>query len=166
MQFARRHLFYILCQISFAVLYPTTTLAANDRLSQYQLFNDSSSLTSVGKKFRLGFLTPPNSNLRYLGIWPNDIPVQTVVWVANRNSPLNDASGILKIGNDGNLILENSQGKKAWSTNILNISTTATQAQLLDSGNLVLRYESDTKSDQTYLWQSFDHPSDTLLAGM
>ncbi|XP_071934955.1 G-type lectin S-receptor-like serine/threonine-protein kinase At4g27290 isoform X1 [Coffea arabica] len=166
MQFARRHLFYILCQISFAVLYPTTTLAANDRLSQYQLFNDSSSLTSVGKKFRLGFLTPPNSNLRYLGIWPNEIPVQTVVWVANRNSPLNDASGILKIGNDGNLILENSQGKKAWSTNILNISTTATQAQLLDSGNLVLRYESDTKSDQTYLWQSFDHPSDTLLAGM
>ncbi|GMN32314.1 hypothetical protein TIFTF001_041712 [Ficus carica] len=37
--------------------------------------------------------------------------------------------------------------------------------ELLDSGNLVLRDEEDTNSEN-YLWQSFDYPSDTLLAGM
>ncbi|GMN65410.1 hypothetical protein TIFTF001_034478 [Ficus carica] len=36
---------------------------------------------------------------------------------------------------------------------------------LLDSGNLVLRDEEDTNSEN-YLWQSFDYPSDTMLPGM
>ena len=36
-----------------------------------------------------------------------------------------------------------------------------TSATLLDSGNLVLRYD-----NSSILWQSFDYPSDTLLPGM
>ena len=36
------------------------------------------------------------------------------------------------------------------------------RVELLDSGNLVLR---DVVAG-TYLWQSFDYPSDTLLPGM
>ncbi|GMN66140.1 hypothetical protein TIFTF001_035212 [Ficus carica] len=40
-------------------------------------------------------------------------------------------------------------------------------AQLLDSGNLVLRDDEDRSSTkEIYLWQSFDHPTDTLLPGM
>ncbi|KAL2327901.1 hypothetical protein Fmac_021328 [Flemingia macrophylla] len=38
-------------------------------------------------------------------------------------------------------------------------------AELLDSGNLVVRNEGDENSED-YLWQSFDYPSDTLLQGM
>ncbi|KAF6154131.1 hypothetical protein GIB67_016383 [Kingdonia uniflora] len=37
--------------------------------------------------------------------------------------------------------------------------------ELLDSGNLVLRDANDGNST-SYLWQSFDHPSDSLLPGM
>lgn len=36
--------------------------------------------------------------------------------------------------------------------------------QLLDSGNLVIREAGDQNPDH-YLWQSFDHPTDTLVPG-
>ena len=38
-------------------------------------------------------------------------------------------------------------------------------AQLLDSGNLVVKDAADA-NPANYLWQSFDHPTDTLLPGM
>ncbi|GMN56942.1 hypothetical protein TIFTF001_026057 [Ficus carica] len=38
--------------------------------------------------------------------------------------------------------------------------------QLLDSGNLVLRDEEVENIETNYLWQSFEHPSDTILPGM
>lgn len=40
------------------------------------------------------------------------------------------------------------------------------EAQLLDSGNLVLKDQNNGTSRESYQWQSFDHPSDTLLPGM
>uniref|UniRef100_A0A5B7BUW1 Receptor-like serine/threonine-protein kinase n=1 Tax=Davidia involucrata TaxID=16924 RepID=A0A5B7BUW1_DAVIN len=134
-------------------------------LSQYQLINDSRTLISAGKKFQLGFFSPINSKKRYLGIWYDNIPAPTIVWVANRDNPLNGTSGILKIGVDGNLFLLDYTERVAWSTDIQNISSKPTVAQLLDSGNLVLREEKN-QNTESYLWQSFDHPSDTLLAGM
>ncbi|XP_059639449.1 S-locus-specific glycoprotein S13-like [Cornus florida] len=97
------------------------------------------------------------------GIWYNNIPTQTVVWVANRNHPLlNDSSGVLKIGDDGNLILlDDHTGSVIWSTKIPEpLSSKTTFAQLLDSGN------ESVGNTESYLWQSFDHPSDTMLAGM
>ncbi|KAK2978988.1 hypothetical protein RJ640_017552 [Escallonia rubra] len=109
-------------------------------------------------------VTPGNSRNRYVGIWYNNIPNQTVVWVANRESPLHDSLGVLKIGNDGNLIL-NQTGIVAWSTSVRARSSESTVVELLDSGNLVLRSESDA-NEGSYYWQSFDHPSDTLVAGM
>ena len=54
-------------------------------------------LVSNQKAFALGFFSPGNSNLRYLGIWYNEITEQPVVWVANRDNPLNDTSGVLSI---------------------------------------------------------------------
>ncbi|XP_059624152.1 G-type lectin S-receptor-like serine/threonine-protein kinase At4g27290 isoform X2 [Cornus florida] len=40
-------------------------------------------------------------------------------------------------------------------------------AQLLNSGNLVLKKKStDADTESSYIWQSFDFPSDTLLPGM
>ncbi|KAL7213298.1 hypothetical protein ACSBR2_015920 [Camellia fascicularis] len=134
-------------------------------LNQYQQINGSGALVSARGDFKLGFFNTSNSRSRYLGIWYNNIPVQTIVWVANRDRPLNDSSGGLKIGDDGNLILLDSGGIVAWSTGIQNISSKPTVAQLLDSGNLVLRSENGG-STESYIWQSFDHPSDTLIAGM
>ncbi|KAI3860303.1 hypothetical protein MKX03_030984, partial [Papaver bracteatum] len=54
--------------------------------------------------FRLGFFSLGNSHNRYVGIWYNNIPGPTIVWVANRDNPLNDSTGVFKIATDGNLV--------------------------------------------------------------
>ncbi|THG00638.1 hypothetical protein TEA_011641 [Camellia sinensis var. sinensis] len=150
--------------ILFAISYYLSAFVlADDMLNQYQPINDSGALVSARGDFKLGFFSTNNSMSRYLGIWCNNIPVQTIVWVANRDRPLNDSSGGLKIGEDGNLILLGSGGIVAWSTSIQNLSSKPTAALLLDSGNLVLRSENGGNTE-SYIWQSFDHPSDTLIA--
>ncbi|XP_059282338.1 receptor-like serine/threonine-protein kinase SD1-8 isoform X2 [Lycium ferocissimum] len=91
----------------------------------------SHKLVSAGGSFALGFFTPVNSTFIYLGIWYNTIPGQTVVWVANRESPIpQNSTAVFTIGDD-------------------------------DTGNLVLRHGESNK-----LWQSFQHPTDTLIPGM
>ncbi|GMP75070.1 hypothetical protein CsSME_00032286 [Camellia sinensis var. sinensis] len=152
--------------ILFAISYYFSAFVlADDMLNQYQQINDSGALVSARGDFKLGFFSTSNSRSRYLGIWYNNIPVQTIVWAANRDRPLNDSSGSLKIGDDGNLILLDSGGIVAWSTGIRNISSKPTVAQLLDSGNLVLKSENGGNTE-SYIWQSFDHASDTQIAGM
>lgn len=124
-------------------------------------------LISAGAKFALGFFSPRDSSAVYLGIWFHNIPTRTVVWVANRDSPVNDSSSVaLTIGKDGNLALVDGTDRIIWSSGIPNITSKNTVAQLLDSGNLVLRDQGSTSPSDSYLWQSFDHPTDTLLAGM
>ncbi|KAK2987251.1 hypothetical protein RJ640_017554 [Escallonia rubra] len=138
---------------------------ATDTLTSIQSINENGTLVSPRGKFKLGFFSPGSSKKRYMGIWYNNIPNQTIVWVANRENPLNDTSGVLKIGSDGNLLLLDGTEQVVWSTKIQNISSVTTALQLLDSGNLVLRGESNTKVEN-FLWQNFDHPCDTLLPGM
>ncbi|KAK3023714.1 hypothetical protein RJ639_042724 [Escallonia herrerae] len=138
---------------------------ATDTLTSIQSINENGTLVSPRGKFQLGFFSPGSSKKRYVGIWYNNIPNQTIVWVANRENPLNDTSGVLKIGSDGNLLLLDGTEQVVWSTKIQNISSVTTALQLLDSGNLVLKGESGTKVEN-FLWQSFDHPCDTLLPGM
>jgi hypothetical protein len=122
-------------------------------------------LVSNQKAFALGFFSPGNSNLRYVGIWYNEIAEQTVVWVANRDNPLNDTSGVLSINGQGNLVLhKQNQTFPIWSTNVsVSISSSNnSKAQLLDSGNLVLVQQ----DNQRVIWQSFDYPTNTLLPFM
>ncbi|XP_057471845.1 uncharacterized protein LOC130760506 isoform X2 [Actinidia eriantha] len=148
--------------LASCITWKRRTQKQDDMLSQNKFINDSTTLESAGKKFQLGFFRPGNSKHRYLGIWYSNIPIQTVVWVANRNNPLNDSSGVLKIGDDGNLILLDETKRVVWNTSIQKVSSETTVVKLLDSGNLVL----SSGNTESYLWQSFDHPSDTLLAGM
>ncbi len=63
----------------------------------------------------------------------------------------------LKLGLDGNLVLSQS-GSAIWSSQTANKGVQS--IQLLNSGNLVL-----LTSAQAIVWQSFDHPSDTLVSG-
>ncbi|XVE59546.1 hypothetical protein DITRI_Ditri05aG0054500 [Diplodiscus trichospermus] len=73
------------------------------------------------------------------------------------------ASGILSIDSRENLVLfQRNQTLPVWSTNISITGTSNSIAQLLDLGNLVL-LQNDTR---TVLWQSFDHPTNTLLPFM
>ncbi|QHO56767.1 G-type lectin S-receptor-like serine/threonine-protein kinase At4g27290 [Arachis hypogaea] len=135
-------------------------------MTQFQSLPDGNTLVSEDEIFEMGFFSPGNNSNRYLGIWYKGIPVRTVVWVANRENPIKDNSSKLSINSEGRLVILSHNETLVWSSN----STTQKQVnspivQLLNSGNLVLRDEKDNDFE-SYLWQSFDYPSDTLLPGM
>nr|GMD91826.1 receptor-like serine/threonine-protein kinase SD1-8 [Ipomoea batatas] len=166
-----RHCYRRLCSYYFLIfqilILPTlpAPLALNSITPTHPLAGDQT-LVSPNALFELGFFTPENSSRWYVGIWYKDIEEKTVVWVANRNSPLTNATGrgVLRIGDDGNIYLVDGDGNSIWGSS----STTrpgTTVAELLDSGNFVLRREND-RTEENYLWQSFDYPTDTLLPGM
>lgn len=91
------------------------------------------------------------------------MPVQSVVWVANRNNPLT-SSGLLTFDEDVELVLLNQTGSIIWSSNSSNVARWSV-AQLLGTGNFVLK-DAENDNTENCLWQSFDYPSDTLLPGM
>ncbi|GAB4850687.1 hypothetical protein Ancab_039908 [Ancistrocladus abbreviatus] len=138
---------------------------ADDSINVTHSIKDGDTLVSANGNFELGFFSPGDPERRYVGIWYKKIPVRTVIWVANRETPLLDSSGVLKlIENPGILVLVNGSGGVIWSTS----ATRFTQnpiVQLLDSGNLIVR-EKDAKIADDFLWQSFDHPCDIQMPGM
>ncbi|PKI67014.1 hypothetical protein CRG98_012552, partial [Punica granatum] len=89
-----------------ALLFVSRLCAPVDTITSSSPMNGNQTLISDGGTFELGFFSPRNSGPVYLGIWFHNIPTRTVVWVANRDSPVNDSSSVaLKIGNDGDLVL-------------------------------------------------------------
>ncbi|XP_022880112.1 G-type lectin S-receptor-like serine/threonine-protein kinase At4g27290 [Olea europaea var. sylvestris] len=139
-------------------------LALTDNIVTSQSLNDGETLVSEGGSFELGFFSPGNSKKRYLGIWYKNVPIRTVVWVANRQNPIKDLSGTLMINITSSLVLSSGNNSDVWSTKPSKGAQDPI-LQLLDSGNLVVRDNLDGQMD-VYLWQSFDYPSDTLLPGM
>lgn len=139
-------------------------LKAEDSITPPQTISGNKTLVSPTQNFELGFFSPGNSTNRYLGIWYKNIPKQTVVWVANRDKPLVGSGGSLTFSNDGKLILLSHIGNVVWSSNSSASPASNPVAQLLDSGNFVLKDFED--GFEGILWQSFDYPSDTLLPGM
>ncbi|KAG1368210.1 Receptor-like serine/threonine-protein kinase SD1-8 [Cocos nucifera] len=138
---------------------------AGDSLTSTTSLLDGQTLVSTSGIFELGFCSPGDSPYRYVGIWYKKIPVQTIVWIANRASPLTDYTGVLTIRKDGNLVLLNSMAEVLWTSGLTVSASNNPIAQLLDSGNFVLRAE-ESSSPESFAWQSFDYPSDTLLPGM
>ncbi|KAF8026347.1 hypothetical protein BT93_F2975 [Corymbia citriodora subsp. variegata] len=125
---------------------------------------DGDVLISQARKFALGFFSPGNSSLRYVGIWYYVQLERTIVWVANRENPVNHTSGVLAFDHYGNLVIRDNIGNlPIWSTNISSLtSNNSATAQLLDSGNLVLIHD----LSKEVIWQSFDYPTDTFLPSM
>ncbi|KAL4361221.1 hypothetical protein GQ457_04G004880 [Hibiscus cannabinus] len=125
---------------------------------------EGESLVSPGKKFELGFFTPNGSSesntRRYLGIWYYGSNPQTLVWVANRDKPLFDDSGVFVVAEDGNLKVLDRNGRSVWSTNLVAVPSGTRKVKLTDTGNLVL------SNEENIIWQSFDNPTDTFLPGM
>ncbi|XP_020258353.1 G-type lectin S-receptor-like serine/threonine-protein kinase B120 [Asparagus officinalis] len=151
---------------SLLIFINTTVLSrfslANDTLTQGQSIKDGQTLLSSSKIFDLGFFSPGNSTSRYLGVYYHNISTQSVVWVANRGTPITNSGGILTLTSSGNLLLLNDQGNLLWSTKSNPIvSNTSVTARILDSGELVIG-----SGDGTVIWSSFDHPTDTFLPGM
>ncbi|KAI7751296.1 hypothetical protein M8C21_028154 [Ambrosia artemisiifolia] len=114
--------------------------------------------------FELGFFSPGKSKNRYLGIWYKKISYRTVVWVANRNKPIADTSGMLKLSRLGNLLIQSDGNPMVWSSNstvsVEKDNLVVVKLQVLDNGNLVVWNKNEM------IWQSFDYPGDTYLPGM
>ncbi|KAH9796637.1 Receptor-like serine/threonine-protein kinase SD1-8 [Citrus sinensis] len=140
------------------ILFPTIAISV-DTLTATQNLTYGKTLVSSDDVFELGFFSPGSSGKWYIGIWYKNIVQRTYVWVANRDDPLANSSGVLRIINQRIGLFDGSQNL-VWSSN----QTKATNpvAQLQDSGNFVLK---EAGSDEI-LWQSFDYPTDTLLPQM
>ncbi|CAL5393093.1 unnamed protein product [Camellia sinensis] len=133
---------------------------AVDTITKTQSITGRNTIVSSGGSFEMGFFSPGNSQNTCLGIWYKKISVRTVVWVANREIPLLNFSGILTVLDPGILSLVNGTNSLIWSPNVTG-STQDPVAQLMESGNLVVKDANDN-----ILWESFDYPCDTPLPGM
>ncbi|KAJ0546854.1 putative protein kinase RLK-Pelle-SD-2b family [Helianthus annuus] len=147
---------------SFIAFVCTISLAISTAKSQSNVTRGSSlkptgattSWLSPSGLFAFGFY--PQTDGYAVGIYIAGIPERTVVWTASRNDlPLSN-NATLRFTSDGRLTVEQTQGQQ------INIFDTggASFASMQDTGNFVL-YE----STGTVLWQTFDHPTDTLLPG-
>ncbi|XP_042490097.1 G-type lectin S-receptor-like serine/threonine-protein kinase RKS1 [Macadamia integrifolia] len=155
-------LFHFYISIAASVPSPTDTLKPTESITDDR--QNRKIVVSAESNFALGFFSPGTSSYRYVGIWFHKIPEATVVWVANRDNPINDSSGVLSVALDGNLVITSNSDQRhpLWSTNV-SISSNTTVLQLLETGNLVL-YSGGDRS--RILWQSFDHPTHAFLPGM
>ncbi|KAM3362536.1 G-type lectin S-receptor-like serine/threonine-protein kinase [Capsicum galapagoense] len=137
--------------------------AANDSLFPNQALTDGMNLVSSNKIFELGFFgSPPFIGKRYLGLWYKDKGSSTAVWVGNVLDPLR--CGELVFNQRGCIFLQDYIGTtiSVYKPNQIVLRPVL---KLLDSGNLVFG-DSRNLTAGEYLWQSFDHPVDTLLPGM
>ncbi|XP_028097026.1 G-type lectin S-receptor-like serine/threonine-protein kinase At4g27290 [Camellia sinensis] len=140
----------------------TDTLVVGQEMREWE------NISSPNGYFQLGFFSSPSgSTNRYLGIQVTTTPNRnkTVVWLANRDNPVTDSSGVLKITQEGKLMINDSRGiaitlNSEQQRDRHQSSSISTSATLLDSGNFVLR------SGEHIMWQSFDYPSDVWLKGM
>ncbi|KAI3685680.1 hypothetical protein L6452_34936 [Arctium lappa] len=92
------------------------TLFSADSIVVYQNITDGETIVSENQIFEMGFFSPGSSRNRYLGIWFKNTSPHTVVWVANRETPLFDTLGIFKLDNKGILSLVNGGGKETYLT--------------------------------------------------
>ncbi|PON90100.1 S-receptor-like serine/threonine-protein kinase [Trema orientale] len=118
----------------------------NDNHGQFLLSNNS--------EFAFAFLTILEVKLFLLVVIHSDS--STPVWAANRDLLVADSDKLV-FEQNGNLYLTSGNGV-VWSTNTSGKGVTA--MELRDSGNLVLLGD-----DGGIIWQSFSHPTDTLLPG-
>ncbi|KAK4283647.1 hypothetical protein QN277_000575 [Acacia crassicarpa] len=112
--------------------------------------------------FAFGFRKIEKEDGFLLAIWFNKIPDKTIVWSAvleTTGDALVAPNGSkVELKSDGLFQLVDPEGDQIW---IASPSRNGTDhAAMLDTGNFVL-----VGHESQNLWQSFDHPSDTILPG-
>ncbi|KAL5570039.1 hypothetical protein UlMin_026614 [Ulmus minor] len=149
-------IFYIL---SLALLSPFSSSKSNTLKEGSSLSVDKPEdqvLTSANRIFTAGFF-PVGVNSFCFAIWfTNDAGNRTIVWMANRDQPVNGKFSKLTLQKTRNLVLTDAGRKEVWSTHTS--SRSVTKLELLNSGNLILK-----NLENMSLWESFDSPTDTLL---
>ncbi|XP_028799591.1 G-type lectin S-receptor-like serine/threonine-protein kinase At1g67520 isoform X2 [Neltuma alba] len=161
---------------SLICLWRTSFGAERNSLKPGDVLDHTSMLTSENRRFYLKFDSIQQySSLTYLVIGRKDSSSEAEEdtnhgyksWIANRNDPISNNSGVLTLEYSGALKI-NRQNRKPITlySPVKSEVTKNTILTLLDSGNLVLRELHPNGVSKRVLWQSFDHPSDILLPGM
>lgn len=124
---------------------------------------DQSWISSPNGNFSFGFyaIDGGKTTVSYkFGMWYTHVPVQTIVWGLVENNASFAAGTKLALTSTGNLELRNSDASQGlnWSSNTASLGVSG--AAFNDSGNFIL-----LNSTGSHLWQSWNHPSDTLLPG-
>ncbi|XP_062208752.1 EP1-like glycoprotein 1 [Phragmites australis] len=83
--------------------------------------------------------------------------IPQVVWSANRRNPVGEGATV-QFTAGGDLVLKAANGKVVWSASTAGRSVAG--MSINSDGNLVL-----FDGSKRQVWQSFDHPTDTLLVG-
>jgi hypothetical protein len=145
-----------------SVLLLTASAVADSTLTQSGAIGGDQRLVSPGDVFQLGLFSVANNTKWFLGIWFTVSP-DAVVWVANRDRPLNTSSGLVALSGRGNLVLLDaaSNNETIWSSNSSSLVAPGAVAHLQDDGNLVVADEAGA-----VMWQSFEHPTNTFISGM
>ncbi|KAJ7948957.1 putative Receptor protein kinase, partial [Quillaja saponaria] len=156
--------YVFLLSLACLCLWTTATLAAvSDSLRPGDVLNFSSSICSPNQIFCVRFWTSGSMpSLAYLTVTRGNVQV----WIANRNEPIVNTSGLfLTLDYSGVMKIMN-QGEQTISLYSPAQPIRNTVATLLDSGNFILQEVNSNGSMKRLLWQSFDNPTDTLLPGM
>ncbi|KAK6131800.1 hypothetical protein DH2020_034458 [Rehmannia glutinosa] len=108
--------------------------------------------------FAFGFAPVNSRNDQFqLGIWFAQLPGdRTLVWSADINSPVTK-DAILEFQTNGDLVLKD-RSTTVWASNTSTFGVET--ASMSENGNFILY-----GPNQHIAWQSFSHPSDTLLPG-
>lgn len=118
------------------IFFSSKFAAATDTINQFESHEDNTTLVSNDGTFELGFFTPGSTSPNhYLGIRYKHIPIRTMVWVPNRDTPIKDNSSKLSINKQGNLApLNQNKNTVIWSRN-MTTKESLVVAQLLNFGN-------------------------------
>ncbi|KAK8629595.1 hypothetical protein V6N13_078430 [Hibiscus sabdariffa] len=150
------------------------TEAATNTLNHGDKLKLSDSLVSQNGAVSLGF-----QRLDYGRTWDGkefgyylamyytgDMSLNYSIWLANRDDPIADDSGVLAVDDTG-LRINHTGGNPiqlfSLQSTSITISSSDMKLVLQDSGNLVLQGTDIENGENLVLWQSFDHPTDTLL---
>ncbi|KAK9920578.1 hypothetical protein M0R45_029130 [Rubus argutus] len=105
--------------------------------SSLKVEEESNFLVSPHGTFSSGFYKV-GTNVSCYSIWYTKAVNKTVVWMANRDTPVSERRSKLALHRNGNLLLTDGVGSTVWSTNTLSNASMKFQLQLLETGNLVL----------------------------
>ncbi|PRQ30474.1 putative protein kinase RLK-Pelle-DLSV family [Rosa chinensis] len=158
----------LICLLFFSCLWRSLA-ARRDALKPGDTLNSSSSLVSETGKFSLGFFQNGMSKSSYLAIFHTNTGNSiNYAWIANRKTPILYPTGVLTLDKNNTLKITRSGGDPLliYSASGSTTNNSNIVATLLDSGNFILQQVNSDGSTKRVLWQSFDHPGDTLLPGM
>ncbi|XVF84100.1 hypothetical protein PTKIN_Ptkin16aG0547500 [Pterospermum kingtungense] len=149
--------------------------AATNVLNPGDKLNSSDYLVSQNGAFNLSFLRQDYGETwdqkgfgYYLAMRYTEDTLNHPIWLANRDNPIADDSGVLTIDDRG-LKITQSGGNPIQLFSLQSISSSinisSMKLVLRDSGNLVFQ-DTNANGENRVWWESFNYPTDTFLPGM